>query len=200
MQHGDYVVSLFQFGNLFYAPMRLQQGRPWSFLALVEIRWIQLSPVQGRAAQWVLFEWCCEQDSLLSAWFLRNHQGASRLGLPTADLNNHDVVLQVLADIREVVASGRRVFLWAALPCRFWSSWQRINIRHGTVTHAELEAGRRESRNMLREWCFILEQVFGQEDLRGYVEAAFEWPRGAQGWMLPEVAEMIRLWLPVVCD
>eukprot|EP00972_Heterocapsa_arctica_P102538 15111325-Heterocapsa_arctica.AAC.1 len=45
---------------------------------------------------WMLFEWCCEPDSLLTSWFEQHGHGAIRLGLPDHDLRLNNLVDAVI--------------------------------------------------------------------------------------------------------
>jgi hypothetical protein len=151
-------------------------------------------------AQQVLFEWCCEPDSLLSQEF--EHQGgmAIRLGLPQFDMSQLSTVRSVIALIQHYVRSGACVFIWFSLPCQPWSSWQYINAAASVaknLTHAaqELKASRQYSLHMLDLVIFALQQVLGP-----HVHAAFEWPRGAIAWtQVPTISNLIEL-LPLRCD
>eukprot|EP00972_Heterocapsa_arctica_P072234 10668657-Heterocapsa_arctica.AAC.1 len=78
---------------------------------------------------WMLFEWCCEPDSRLSAWFEQHGHGAIRLGLPEHDLRQASVVDAVVDTIIDSCGCGFAVILWIALTCTSWCTWQRINFK-----------------------------------------------------------------------
>ena len=59
---------------------------------------------------WHLFEWCCEPDSLLSAWFQNHGQAATRLGLPQHDMSLRESVQKVVRQVRELASGGTDVF------------------------------------------------------------------------------------------
>ena len=69
---------------------------------------------------WTLFEYCCSPVSLLAAEFAKSGQRAFRLGLPDLDLRLAQNVQEVIDKLQEEHECGRKIFLWATLPCTCW--------------------------------------------------------------------------------
>ena len=155
---------------------------------------------------WHLFEWCCEPDSLLSAWFQDHGQAATRLGLPQHDMSLRESVQKVVRQVRELASGGTNVLLWAALPCMPWSAWQRVNCQLSAATARHVDDIRNESWTMLALYCLALRQVLDVRPAsdKGAVHAVFEWPQGAfaEVQRIPEMAQLLavarRMLLPRV--
>ena len=120
-----------------------------------------------------------------------------RLGRYNSDLNSEQVAHALLLAFQRRIDEGFRLFIWIALPCSPWSSWQHINL---TVMSAEakqqLTAQRQKSEHMVSLLLQVLDSL-----PREYVSAAFEWPRGAQPWSKPFAAfTALQKRLPIVLD
>eukprot|EP00972_Heterocapsa_arctica_P105135 15492413-Heterocapsa_arctica.AAC.1 len=100
-------------------------------------------------AKWHVLEYCCEPDSLLSEWFLRHGQEATRLGLPEWDLRTEKAARRVVELAKDTLAKGRHVLLWASLPCTAWCSWQRVNMQLGEKVVQKVNMEREESLGMV---------------------------------------------------
>ena len=152
-------------------------------------------PTTWRQRPWYLFEYACERDSRLATWFETHGHAATRLCLPEFDLRESQTIKEVGDMIRDVAKRGFRILMWIALPCRGWSSWQRINLSLGEETRQKVQAERAESLRMLEKLAVLL------DDIRGLgCEVAFEWPRGAAGWQLETVRRLSRRHFSLQCD
>eukprot|EP00972_Heterocapsa_arctica_P003424 510983-Heterocapsa_arctica.AAC.1 len=97
----------------------------------------------------------------MAGWFVDHHKLAERLGLLRWDLSRNEVIPILVNNIKRYVSDGHDVFIWIALPCTPWTSWQHINMRGRLTTHRNILAARAESRAMLRILIDILEQTLG---------------------------------------
>ena len=120
LARGDRRVPLVESEALCYLPVVCDRDRSMTGVPVDSMRPASqlMAPVVAQIApRWHLMEWCCEEDSRLSAWFSRHAQAATRLRLPQYDLRTYSSARRVLAQIREQTRQGRNVLLWAASPC-----------------------------------------------------------------------------------
>eukprot|EP00972_Heterocapsa_arctica_P047964 7075609-Heterocapsa_arctica.AAC.1 len=63
----------------------------------------------------------------MAQWFLDHGHTSVRLHPPQWDLRNVVHIERIVALVEQAYARGFRIYLWIALPCTPWSSWQHIN-------------------------------------------------------------------------
>ena len=142
----------------------------------------------------VLFEWCCEANSVLSRIFQRAGCKTYRLGLPCWDLRLESSVEKVAELIVWHVQHGDWIFVWASLPCTMWSTWQFVNQAISPKTADRLPSQRLESKLMVQRFLQLVQSVYGPS-----VHFGFEWPRFCQGWFqIPEILQLLE-YLPFEC-
>ena len=102
-----------------------------------------------------------------------------------------------MTHVRKLVRQGRNVLVWAALPCRPWCVWQKVNVSLGGETAKRICAERCESQQMLAVLAWTLQQVMQEQrgPHSGMLHALFEWPKAAyeQAANLPELARIQKL-------
>lgn len=90
-------------------------------------------------------------------------------------------VRNVIRDVRRRAISGAEVFVWAAVPCTAWCSWQRVNMRLGQGAAAKIKVSRVESEMLLEKFATFVEQI--REGLENSaaerIHVAFGWPQEA---------------------
>ena len=198
------LVPLVERNNLYYLPVRLPHVRatPAFDMGVQALRHVDMvTPLCVQPGAWSLVEWACSSESLLAEWMLEHDQCAIRLGLPTVDLSQPHVAEPIVRCIEAQRRQGRHVFLWAALPCRAWSTWQYINQLKPESRQRILQS-RQESMRMLEVLHAVLKtQLSDSRALPGTGQffAAFEWPRFCTGWRLP-IVQKIRSLLQVTCE
>jgi hypothetical protein len=78
--------------------------------------------------------------------------------------------------------------LWGSLPCDPWSKWQSVNVaQYGKAFAKKLKKRQDLSRVLLKYFFEVAELVLSQG---GHI--AFEWPKGAKGWLLPELVAFMK--------
>jgi hypothetical protein len=148
--------------------------------------------------QWHVVEYCCEPDSKPSTWFAERGHTVTRLGLPDRDLSKQACVSQVSEEMREQMRNGKKILLWASLPCRPWCKWQQVNRKTSLILRQQNDKDRRQSRLMVQLFVKLLQELLVDEQDHTQVVACFEWPRGALGWQIKEMTTLLEL-LPVAC-
>ena len=153
-----------------------------------------LAAAVRRSLKPLLVEWCCAEDSVLSAEFEKLGGETWRLGLPDWDLSDPKVVKFVIETLQDCVRHGQQIFLWLTLPCTCWCTWHFVTEAvHGPMQ--DLERQREESSKMLNLVIVALEKLLGP-----LVHAAFEWPRMSLGWKtLQQITRLCGL-LSLRCD
>ena len=131
----------------------------------------------------IFIECCCDPKSGLGN--VSEQIGLSRIRLSEkwGNISDKQVIDQLGEKLRE--PEMRDLDLWASLPCKPWTSWQRMNIhRYGASYLRKLLRKQLESRKMLKTSIQIAEIVLAQG---GRVH--FEWPSHCQGWRLVELQD-----------
>ena len=182
-------VSLVRRGNLQFLPVTLEQK---------DVRTPSAPTRTASSKPWMLYEWACEGNSCLARWFIHEGHGAVRLHLPDHGLRDHGCVSRLAEEIAAAHRRGFNIMVWAALPCMAWGRWQVINMNRGADTRERIEKEREESIRTVKEFQWAMRTL---KSVGVPVEIAFEWPRGAAGWIHPAVQEMRRTCgLEVECD
>ena len=204
LEYGNTVIPLLRRGGLSYLAVKgKKSAAEWS-PSMCEVlteaaKYVKEPEVRERreGGLWHVVEYCCEEDSLLTEWFLRRGHTATRMGLPGWDLSTKAGVRRAVEEIRQQLAKGKKILLWAALPCTSWCTWQNVSEQHGVEARQKLEIARRHSLIMIRNFKFVLRKALelGGDD----VIAAYEWPRAATGWRLPEIRDLVKI-LPHRCN
>ena len=91
MQVGGHAVPLFERNNLFYLPVRLA-GERWTDDVEREFRRTAapvmpyVNAITRATNSWHFYEYCCDENSVLSTWCRKHNIAATRLGLPEHDM------------------------------------------------------------------------------------------------------------------
>ena len=131
----------------------------------------------------VMFEFCCSENSTLGK--IHEERGIThfRLSETTSDMSDPGEI----ESLKKLVSLFPGCKLWGSLPCGPWSKWQSVNLsRLGIRFRKKLEEKRVQSRKLLKHFIEVAEVVLSQG---GHI--GFEWPKGAAGWQLPELAAFI---------
>ena len=134
----------------------------------------------------VLIEFCCDSDSNLFSSATDAGMHAVRLSLDVVDLSTSDGLSFTLELIQSYHNRGIKVFLFAAIPCTPWSSWQHYNYSNGSPSF---------KRNLLRRRALSLKIINNWKAAAQLVHKLgghnfFEWPRWCSGW--PHVVDFFR--------
>ena len=125
------------------------------------------------------FEFCCSKDSSLGAVNMKrgiNHFRLSADVCNMADDTEVDSLIQIIEQF-----PGADIF--GSLPCHPWSVWQRLNQKqHGTKFRKLLKKQRNVSMKILRNYIRCAEVI-----LKNGGHCAYEWPKGCEGWKIPEL-------------
>ena len=80
--------------------------------------------------------------------------------------------------IKNVIADGFRVEMWASLPCKPWSSWNEFNAwKLGARFRRRLKLMRDESQIMIDNFILIASLVIEHGG-----DVSFEWPAFCEGF------------------
>lgn len=125
------------------------------------------------------FEFCCSKDSTLGEVNMRrgiNHFRLSAEVCNMADDTEVDSLIQIMEQF-----PGADIF--GSIPCGPWSVWQRINQKqYGKKFRKVLKKQRDVSMKILRNYIRCAEVI-----LKNGGHCAFEWPKGCDGWKIPEL-------------
>ena len=189
-------VRLYPHGGLYYLPAEFVEAPE-----VCAVEWesnVQVMDPSASECKWLLVEYCCEPDSLLSQWFFDHQQAITRLSLPGQDVTDPAVLARVYHDIVMAVKRGLKVLVWTSLPCTAWCGWQQINMTRSEEAEQRVYAARQVSSAMLDDWLDLVLVCLEDPELKDWVSFAFEWPKGALGWSLPQF-QTIRQYLPIEC-
>lgn len=205
---GNQLFPLVRFRNLFYLPVRLRepsalgpgcgQREERSLRKVAEeseevqvtcdmtprrktqqfVRRMQKVPEKEKP---VLVEWCCDDDSKMSAIWMEGGAAAMRLGLPDYNLASKVGVGKALSRMREALRRGKKIVVWISLPCAPWSPWQFIGTSKNPYRIVE---GKRHSLSMLRLVLNAVEAL--KQEYPKKVQATLEWPKNCGGWCTTE--------------
>ena len=202
LKRGAWTTPLLRVRNLLFLPVLLFEQEEWPHAMGDTLKDAQKTLdnviLAVEEPQWHVVEYCCEPDSKLSTWFAERGHTVTRLGLPDRDLSNAACVSQVSEEIREQLQNGKKILLWASLPCRPWCKWQQASRRTSLILRQQNDKDRRQSRLMVQLFVKLLQEVLIDEQDHTQVVACFEWPRGALGWQIKEMTTLLEL-LPVAC-
>ena len=115
------------------------------------------------------------------------------LGLPSWDLSTMAGARRAVEEVQQQLDQGKKILLWAALPCTPCCTWQRVSEQIGEETRRRLETARAHSLVMIRLFKYVLRKTLEMGGER--IVAAYGWLRAATGWQLPEMRELMKLLL-----
>ena len=139
-----------------------------------------------------LFEFCCDKESSLGKCSDKYGIHHARLSLEAGDCSDDAYVDGLIAQATSLPGSD----LWGSIPCTAWSTWQHMALAlYGKKYWYKLLRKRRHSRKILANYLRLAEVIISNGG-----RVAFEWPRRASGWHLPELQEFIRKHGLYVCD
>ena len=202
-ERGNKVMPLFRRGGLSYLAVKARRPQAsWSesmceVLTEVAKHAKELDVHREEGERWHVVEYCCEEDSLLTEYFLRRGHTGTQLGLPSWDLSAMAGARRAVEEVRQQLDQGKKILFWAALPCTPRCTWKRVNEQIGEETRRRLENARAHSLVMIRLFKYVLRKTLEMGGER--IVAAYEWPRAATGWQLPEMRELVKL-LPHQCS
>ena len=125
------------------------------------------------------FEFCCSKDSTLGEVNMRRGINHFRLSAEVCNMAD-DTEVNSLIQIMEQFP-GADIF--GSIPCGPWSVWQRINQKqYGKKFRKVLKKQRDVSMKILRNYIRCAEVI-----LKNGGHCAFEWPKGCDGWKIPEL-------------
>ena len=131
-----------------------------------------------------IFEFCCSENSSLGKIYEEKEIMHFRLTKESNDLSDPEEITSLQKMLKQFPSAR----LWGSLPCDPWLKWQALNIgKYGSEFAKRLKKKRQLSRKMLKHFLETTEQVFCQG---GHI--AFEWPKGAKGWQLPELTAFVK--------
>ena len=131
-----------------------------------------------------LFEFCCEEDSMLGQ--VNEEHGINHFRL--TQRNSDMTCPKQTESLKKLIGLFPGCDLWASIPCGPWSSLQHLNeARLGKEFKEALRKKRQRSRRILRNFMNVAEHVLAQG---GHI--GFEWPKNASGWALPELVQFIK--------
>eukprot|EP00971_Amphidinium_carterae_P147465 2922288-Amphidinium_carterae.2 len=137
------------------------------------------------AGKFVLIEYACFDDSLLSARFEMMGGVAFRLGLPSVDLSSAQGRRQFSETLKRVVKEASRVVVWFSVPCSSWSSIQQLNV------HKFGEEWLRERQERAMPLIHAATQAV-RETLKEGAGVVWEWPHRLSGWNLSPVQGILQ--------
>eukprot|EP00435_Cladocopium_sp_Y103_P060485 s1600_g22.t1 len=137
-----------------------------------------------RSSNPTCFEFCCSKDSTLgqvNASRGINHFRLSSDHVNMADDKEVDSLIGIMKQF-----PGADIF--GSIPCDPWSVWQRVNCkRYGKKFQKKLEKRREKSLKILRNYIRCAEVILANGG-----HCAFEWPKGCEGWKIPELLQFIK--------
>ena len=147
LKRGAWTTPLLRVRNLLFLPVLLFEQEEWPHAMGDTLKGAQKTLdnviMTVEEPQWHVVEYCCEPDSKLSTWFAERGHTVTRLGLPDRDLSNAACVSQVSEEIREQLQNGKKILLWASLPCRPWCKWQQASRRTSLILRQQNDKDRR---------------------------------------------------------
>ena len=138
-------------------------------------------------------EFCTSERSTLTTVLEEYGKVGVRLTPEFIDCANDTAIDILVAQLGE---PGACYDLFGSIPCDPWSSWQSMCLHtQGPEYAVELERRRHHSRQVFRNFRRVAEAARAHGG-----RIAFEWPRHATGWKLPEVQQLITDLNLYVCD
>ena len=132
-----------------------------------------------------MFEFCSSKESTLGYVNADREINHFRLSKDITDLTNP----QYIESLKKLVKRFPGCDLWGLLPCDPWSKWQSVNVaRYGKSLCKEVE----KETGLVKSFAQTT-FLWGCGDCaksRGHI--AFEWPKGAKGWLLPELVAFMK--------
>ena len=130
------------------------------------------------------FEFCCSKNSSLGEVDMDRGINLFRLSIDQTDMSN-DVEVDCLIN---VMHQFKGADLYGSIPCGPWSSWQRLNCQqYGKRFQQKLKKDREKSLKILRNYIRCAEVI-----MQNGGHCAFEWPKSAEGWKIPELLQFVR--------
>ena len=130
-----------------------------------------------------LMEFCTTSDSPLG-------RKAEAYGIRvTRSTMNHIIMAWTIRTWNPLaeIEGENTIDLWGSIPCAPWSQYQHLcKSLYGKPYLKKLQAARRVSRKLLRNFCKLARATHGKGG-----RTAFEWPRDATGWQLSELQKLI---------
>ena len=130
----------------------------------------------------VLYEFCCDQDSMLGKIGKESGVQVVRLCKEQIDLESPGSIEQLI----DQVSATPGCSLHGALECKSWSAWSRLNAAKHPDYLQRLEEEREQSRKLLLKFIRVAAIV-----IHAGGEVSFKWPRHAAGWGLPDMIAFI---------
>ena len=133
-----------------------------------------------------MFEFCCDENSTLGQVNEELGINQFRLTEENSDVSNP----QQVEPLKKLVQLFPGCDLWVSIPCGPWGNWQAMNERRwGRKFKDRVKKQRDRSRRVLQNFIAVAlaEIVLSQG---GHV--AFEWPKSALGWALPELTSFVK--------
>ena len=125
------------------------------------------------------FEFCCSSDSTLGLVNMTRGINHFRLSSDVCNMADDHEVDSLIKIIEQFPGAD----IFGAIPCGPWSNWQKVNSsRYGKKFRKKLNKQRKKSLAILRNYIRCAEIV-----LRNGGHCAFEWPKGCDGWKIPEL-------------
>lgn len=129
-------------------------------------------------------EFCTSENSNLTKLLDGYGKTGVRLTPSCLDCSDDEQISVLIQQIKEADVAWD---LFGSIPCDPWSTWQAMNLHiHGEPYAKDLEKRRAESRKILANFIRLTKTI---RERGGRV--AFEWPRHASGWKLPELQQLI---------
>ena len=98
---------------------------------------------------------------------------------------SNDVVVDCLINVAHQFNGAD---LYGSIPCGPWSSWQRLNCQqYGKRFQQKLKKDRKKSLKILRNYIRCAEVI-----VQNSGHCAFEWPKSAEGWKIPELLHFVK--------
>ena len=130
------------------------------------------------------FEFCCSKNSSLGEVNMDRGINHFRLSIDQTDMSN-DVEVDCLIN---VMHQFKGADLYGSIPCGPWSSWQRLNCQqYGKRFQQKLKKDRKKSLKILRNYIRCAEVI-----MQNGGHCAFEWPKSAEGWKIPELLQFVK--------
>ena len=154
-------------------------------LAAVEDQAVSPPPKARKArgkTGYVMFEFCCEPDSLMGE--INASIGVDHFRLSEKNCDLSDPVQG--NSLRNMTQMFPGCDLWASIPCGPWSPWQNCR-RRSPKGDEKLRLKKEASERILKNFVKVADSVIEQG---GHI--AFEWPKSSAGWTNPVLLRFIK--------
>ena len=137
-----------------------------------------------RSSNPTCFEFCCSKDSTLGQVNVSRGINHFRLSSDHVDMADDKEVDSLIGIMKQFPGAD----IFGSIPCDPWSVWQRVNCkRYGKKFQKKLERSREKSLKILRNYIRCAEVILANGG-----HCAFEWPKGCEGWKIPELLQFIK--------